>query len=526
MNRKKIFSVLLIACTLPVYAQKEGLTLINKNDLKAYMSFFASDEMGGRETGSAGNDIAALYLKTNIMRMGLKPLPATGDYFQKVSLTSTKIDAKNTCLKINDNNGNIIFSTDSLVTLMTPSKSMDFTGNVVFAGYAYKNQDKQYDDLKDIDLKDKIVLIMTRNPELAASGEGNLVFDERLESQKIGSVFSKGPKAILFVYDPKNKFPDAYASGLAGMVGSKTVSQKGKAGFSLPLQFAFITRHTADMLLKSTGYTLKQMQEKITSGGVPVSAELQGITASLKTTVEISDFFSPNVAGIIEGSDPVLKNECVVYSAHFDHVGVNQKGEVFNGADDNASGSIALLEVANAFVNLKKKPLRTIVFVWVNGEEKDMFGSKYYTENPAISMEKTLLDINLDMVGRSKMPADTGKMMGFDLTVTQPGEILAYTAHESSELLQMMKSAAQETGVTVIDKGKDLQFGSSDHVSFMAKGVPAFLFISGMHSDLHSIRDDVERIDFDKMERVSKMVFLLGYKVANQRERIKIDNPK
>jgi Zn-dependent M28 family amino/carboxypeptidase len=187
---------------------------------------------------------------------------------------------------------------------------------------------------------------------------------------------------------------------------------------------------------------------------------------------------------------------------------------------------MALLEVAQAFMNLKKKPLRSIVIVWVNGEEKGLLGSHYYANNPVIPMEKTLLDINLDMVGRSKMPSDTGKFMGYDLITTQPGEVLAYTAHESTELLKIMTSSAEETGIKVIDMGKDLEFGSSDHVSFMEKNVPALLFNSGIHSDLHSIRDKVERIDFDKMEKVSKMVFLLGYKVANQRERIKLDNPK
>jgi Zn-dependent M28 family amino/carboxypeptidase len=280
------------------------------------------------------------------------------------------------------------------------------------------------------------------------------------------------------------------------------------------------------MLLKTTGYNLKQMQERISVSGKPVSTELQGITATVKTGVETTDFFSSNVIGIVEGSDPVLKNECVIYTAHFDHVGANEKGEVFNGADDDASGSMALLEVAQAFMNLKKKPLRSIVFAWVNGEEKGLLGSQYYANNPVIQLEKTLVDINLDMVGRSKMPSDTGKFMGYDLTVTQPGELLAYTAHESSELLKMMTLSAQEAGVRVIDKGKHLEFGSSDHASFTAKSVPAFLFISGIHSDLHSIRDDVEKIDFDKMEKVSKMIFLLGYRVANQRERIKLDNPK
>ena len=526
MKKTLLLFTILILISFTVLAQKEGLTTIRKNDLKAYMTFFASDEMQGRETGTRANDEAALYIKTNLMRMGLKPVPETGDYFQKIPLVSTKIAKKETYLKVINSNGDPIFSTDSLVFLMVPSKTMDATGNVVFAGYGYEDKITGYNDLKDIDLKDKIVLMMTRSPEMAAKDSGNTIFNNELESKKLMTVFSKGPKAILYIYDPKSKFHDAYASGLTGMIGSGSVSMKGQVGFSLPLQFAFITQYAADMLLKTSGFNLKQMQERIATGGKPVSMELPGITASVRTGVENSDFFSRNVIGIVEGSDLVLKNECIVYTAHFDHIGVNEKGEINNGADDDASGSMALLEVAQAFMSLKKKPLRSIIFVWVNGEEKGLLGSHYYANDPVIPMGKTLVDINLDMVGRSKLPSDTGKIMGYNLTVTQSGEILAYTAHESSELLKMMVSSAQETGIKVIDKGKDLEFGSSDQASFMAKGVPAFLFISGIHSDLHSTRDKIEKIDFDKMEKVSKMVFLLGYKVANQKERIKLDNPK
>jgi hypothetical protein len=526
MKKNHQLFIVSLLISLTVSGQKEGLITITKNDLKAYMTFFASDELQGRETGTLANEEAALYIKTNIMRMGLKPVPETGDYFQEMPLVSTKIVKKETYLKVTDSNGDPVFSTDSLVSLMVPAKTLDATGNVVFAGYGYDNKNTGYDDLKDLDLKNKIVLMMTRNPEMVAKDSAKSMFENNLESQKVMKVFSKGPKAILYVYDPKNKFHDAYASGLTGMVGSGNVSLKGQTGFSPPLQFAFITRYAADMLLRTTGYNLEQMQEKISTTGKATSMELPGITASLKTGVVTTELFSPNVIGIVEGSDPLLKNECVIYTAHFDHVGVNEKGEVFNGADDDASGSMVLLEVAQAFMNLWKKPLRSIVFVWVNGEEKGLLGSHYYANNPVIPMEKTLLDINLDMVGRSKMPSDTGKIMGFTLTVTQPGEVLAYTAHESSELIKMMLSSAQTAGVKVIDKGKDLEFGSSDHASFLAKGVPAFLFISGIHSDLHSTRDKVCKIDFDKMEEVSKMVFLLGYKVANQRERIKLDNLK
>ena len=519
--------VLFIICLLTVYsvlnAQKEGIASINKSDLKAYMTFFASDEMAGRETGTPENDASALFIKTNLMRLGLKPM-SDGDYFQKMPFIETSVDTKERSLKIYDNTGKVTFSTDSLVSFSQSTKTLELAGNVVFAGYGYSDS-TGYNDLKGIDLKNKIVLIMTRTPESAYSNEKSKVFDNRIEGKKLGSIFMAGPKAVLLVYDPKNNFKDAYTSGLAGMIPANSVAPSTQERRDMPFLLAFITHYTADQLLKSTGNNLVQMQDNIKREGKPVSTEIQGITTSIKIPVRTRDFFASNVIGIVEGSDPVLRNECVIYTAHFDHTGKNREGQVNNGADDNASGSMALLEVAEAFTKLKKKPLRTIIFAWVNGEEKGLLGSQYYANNPVIPMEKTLVDFNLDMVGRSKLPSDTGKFAGYDLDVTQPGEIMIYTAHESSELTNLLNSAAQESGIKVIDKGKDLGFGGSDHESFWAKGVPAIFFHSGIHADLHNVGDDVEKIDFNKMEKVSKMVFLLGYKVANQKSRIVVDNP-
>jgi Zn-dependent M28 family amino/carboxypeptidase len=331
-----------------------------------------------------------------------------------------------------------------------------------------------------------------------------------------------GARAILLVYDPRNKYPDAYASGLAEMfassVGTKMISLKGNKD-SAPVQIAFLTRYTADNMLKNSGYDLTALQKKIISEKKPASVELSDITVTFRTYIARNDLTVSNVIGIVEGSDPVLKNECIIYTAHFDHVGVNQNGEVFNGADDNASGSMALLEVAEAFMNLKKKPLRTIVFAWVNGEEKGLLGSQYYVSDPVVPLEKTLININLDMVGRSKMPSDTGKFMGYDVNVSQQGEIFLYTDQKGTDILDLIRLKSKEAGIKAINRGKDPLIGSSDYASFMDRGVPAIFFNSGDYPDLHSIRDDVEKIDFDKMEKVSKMVFLIGFDLANQKKR-------
>jgi hypothetical protein len=486
------------------------------------MTFFASDELAGRETGTNQNDVAAMYLKTNAMKLGLKPAPGAEDYFQKIPLAMTKTDKKNSWLKINNSRGETIFSTDSLVALIRPLANTEYTGKLVFAGYGYADGSTGYNDLNGIDFKDKAVLVMTGRPDTVKSDNSEF-FNEAVEGIKIMSLITGGAQAILLVYDPMNRYKDAYASGLAEILSSNSVTFRNQPGGSLPAQIIFITQNAANELLKPAGSSLKQMREQILSTGKPVSAELQDITVAVKTSLEKKEFYGSNVIGIVEGSDPVLKNECIIYTAHFDHVGISENGVIFNGADDNASGSMALLEVAEAFMKLRKKPLRTLVFAWVNGEEKGLLGSRYYVDNPVIPLEKTVANINLDMVGRSKMATDTGKLYGMELNITQPDEILVYTAHESSELLEIMRVSARESGIKVNDMGRNIPQGSSDHAPFRDKGIPALCFHSGVHADLHGQGDDIDKIDYRKMEKSSRLAFLIGYKVANQKNRIVID---
>ncbi|TFH38810.1 MAG: M20/M25/M40 family metallo-hydrolase, partial [Bacteroidia bacterium] len=503
-----LFTLLLLSPA--VKAQKEGLNAIDTIDLKAYMTFFASDELEGREMGTEANLTAALYIKTSLMRLGLKPDPATNDFFQWIPLTSHYLDPENSFLRISGTGNDPLFSTDSLVYILKPADMTPVKGELVFAGYGFEDTISGYNDLAGIDLEGKVVLFMTENPLIAGQGAASALFDFENETGKFFSIFAGQPAAILVAYNPKNTYSDAYDSGLAdisgGKVGSRSITIAGEEGDTGPFPIVFVTREAADRLLAPAGFTLAEAENRILSNKKPVSQAIEGITVTISTQVVTSPLTSPNVIGIIEGSDPLLRNECVVYTAHFDHEGMNDREEAYNGADDNASGSMGLLEIAEAYMSLKKKPLRTIVFAWVNGEEKGLLGSAYYTENPPIPMENTILNINLDMIGRSKMAADTGKFMGFDLDVTMPREIMMYTRHESTELLNMVYGTAKKSGVSVIDMGEDLELGTSDHAPFWEKGVPAFFFHSGIHSDLHSIRDDVEKIDFDKMERVSKMV--------------------
>ena len=373
-----------------------------------------------------------------------------------------------------------------------------------------------------MDLKDKIVLIMTRNPVLVdTSGrESKYVFDEMVEAMKLMSVFMRGPKAVLLVYDPKNGYSDPWESGLAHYFGeTEQASLKDDQVQEAPAGIYFISGKTADILLSSTGSSLKQLQDKIDDEKTPRSFVIDGVRVTIDILSEDHEYTASNVVGMIEGSDPVLKNECVIYTAHFDHSGITPEGEILNGADDNASGTAGLLEIAEAFQNLKKKPLRSVVFAWVNAEEKGLLGSGYYADHPVIPMNKTILNINLDMIGRSITPADTGEFFGTSHNVTRTGEIQLYSDNLNEEFRKLVLRSAGETGVSVIDMGRNLEFGSSDHASLSAKGVPWLFFHSGIHADLHAPGDDVEKIDFGKMEKVSKLAFLTGYRIASTKRR-------
>ncbi len=496
--------------------QTKGLRQIDQNDLRAYMNFLASDELQGREAGTAANNIASVFLESNLRRMGIEPPYGNGSYLQHFNLKSTRIIK--TSLKFSDAGGGRIFSTDSVVTLLGGYGIPETSGELVFAGYGYDNTGTDYNDTGDIDIKDKIVLVMTRNPAMADSSGVNAgyVFDEKTEAVKLLSLIMREPKAVLLVYDPKNSFSDPWESGLADYFNDteRTSLMEDQSEASLPGVY-FITGMTADILLSPAGTSLKQFQEMIGSMKVPCSTAIPGIRVSIDAPAETREYTASNVIGMIEGSDPVLKNECIVYTAHFDHVGMASDSTIFNGADDNASGSAGLLEIAEAFRSLRKRPLRSVVFAWMNAEEKGLLGSEYYAGHPVIPTGRTILNINLDMIGRSITPADTGDYSGTPLDVTGPNEIQVYSGNVKSEFRKQMLRSAVKAGLSVLEMGEQMEFGSSDHQSFAEKGVPWLFFHTGIHADLHEPEDDASKIDFRKMEKAAKLAFLTGYRIAN-----------
>jgi Zn-dependent M28 family amino/carboxypeptidase len=216
------------------------------------------------------------------------------------------------------------------------------------------------------------------------------------------------------------------------------------------------------------------------------------------------------VVGILEGSDPELREEYVAFSAHIDHIGTgapNAEGDtISNGADDDASGTTAILEVAEAYASLETKPRRSMIFLLVSGEEKGLWGSEYFVENPPVPIGQVVADLNADMIGRNW--TDTIVAIGKEHS-------------DLGETLNAVNMAHPELGMTAIDDlwPEERFYFRSDHYNFAKMGVPILFFFNGTHSDYHGRDDEVDRIDTDKAARISKLIFYLGYEVANRVER-------
>ena len=273
-------------------------------------------------------------------------------------------------------------------------------------------------------------------------------------------------------------------------------------GLATPLPIVGLSSTSAAALLAEVGLDLTALRESPPTNAI----SLDGITMNVAAPFEVSAHTPPNVVGMVRGSDPELRNEYIVYTAHFDHVGVGIPDEsedsIYNGADDNASGTSVLLETAAAFAALEVLPARSVIFLAVSGEEKGLLGSEHYSENPTVPIEAIIMNINLDMVGRNH--PDT--VIGIGRQYTNLGPLTDRVLREHPDI-----------GFTVIEdpKPEEQGFFRSDHLHFVNKDIPAIFFSAGFdHEDYHKPSDEVELIDAEKAARVGRLVFHLGALVA------------
>ena len=520
---KKTFlsiSLSLLFCT--AFSQKDisekyaaGIT---GDNLKKHLSIIASDEMEGRETGTEGQRKAAAYIEAQFKAIGLTQPKELKGYQQQYPLYEDSADVTLTSLKIN--NTDLNYGEHYFVKAMENGSKNITADQFVFAGYGISEE--KYDDYKNLDVRGKVAVIFLGEPraegKFVVSGTANYSkYTYPGIAAKIKIATDKGAAAVIIIN------PSSVS------LSSSIVNANKKSKLYLP---PFGGENTANYLMASHSVLKTFFTEWNPDSLIKLSRLSVPFNTSLFSTIKTPFSFdfkkerqvvnASNVIGIIEGTDK--KDEYVFLTAHYDHLG-KHNGNIYYGADDDGSGTCAVLNMAEAFAKAKAEghgPRRTIVFMTVSGEEKGLWGSEYYSEHPVFPLEKTSVDLNTDMVGRVDTERQTDDTLNYVYVV----------GHDkvSSELQGINEGVNKKhTGLVLdykFDDPKDPEriYYRSDHYNFARKGVPVLFFYDGMlKADYHKPTDTVDKINWELYQKRVRMIFHTAWEMANRDDMLKRD---
>ncbi|MBC8028668.1 MAG: M28 family peptidase [Pyrinomonadaceae bacterium] len=509
-------------------ATQRGADTITAAQLKDYLSFIASDEMEGRDTPSRGLDITAKFLATNLSRWGFKPAGGDGTFFQKITMRKELIDLAATRVQLN---GEPLVFGDDYIPM---AANGDVTAPLVFAGSGWFFKSKNIDPYKTVDPEGKIVVIFsplnalpwgfTRADLAGKQGEDWM--------NPVAYAISKGAVGIVVVPDfqylanwdrNRNRLTERPISTV----------EKFQTVTAPQLPRIILAPRLTNSLFMGEKHTAASLFEQGYGGQMPESFALhpdKKLTITIKVKSEAA--LTQNVVAVFEGSDPILKNEYVALGAHYDHVGTGPAvngDSVYNGADDDGSGTTALLGIAEALGRAAARPKRSALFVWHAGEEKGLWGSRYFTAYPTVPLENIVAQINIDMIGRSKKEGDTN-LRNKDLS--GPNEIYVIGSRMMSTELGVLTETVNKQYLNLTydyryDDPADPNrfFFRSDHVNYARKGIPIVFFFDGEHEDYHGRGDSADKIDYQKMEKITRTVYMTLWELANRPVRPKVDKP-
>jgi len=508
---RRLFLLLLIPCAL-VLAQnpripkeaRVGYQSINANDLSARLHFIASPDLEGRETTTRGQKVAARYIASEFQRLGLKPIGDSGSYFQRFNVEVTKISDKST-LAVTTKQGTSTF-TIGRGFYATSALDCTVTAPVIFVGY----MDTKVDSMLT---KGKIVMVLPGRKQDArdtsVSPRTRLMLNRPFTGSLARIVIADDSGALSFERQSP-RFEATMKRGAMAVVGGEVRAGRSGSGFP-PL----ISPDIAAAILKESGKTLSQLRLAAyqDSSFQPVALNQTTVTINIGNSKELKT--TENVLGFLEGSDPKLKNEVVAFTGHYDHLGITPEGVIYPGADDDGSGTVTVLQLAQAFTSNPVKPKRSMLFMTVVGEEKGLWGSSWYVNHPILPLEKTVADLNTDMIGRTDNKYDELKsnnyvyVIGSDKISTQLDSILKVSNKETENLV--LDYTFND------DKDPNQFYRRSDHYNFAKNGVPIVFFFTGVHADYHRPTDTVDKILFDRMVRIIHVIYETGWKVANMK---------
>ncbi len=502
---RKLLLPALLFTTLVVSAQKKNTppffaATITADDLKRHLFVIAGPEMEGRDTPSPGLEKAANYIENHFKSLGLVP-GNQGSYRQqyplyKDSMVSTQLQVNGTEFELTKD--------------FQPNTNVNYTAQmrfseVVFAGYGIVDND--IDDFKDLELTGKLVMILDGSPAGYKPSVTGFASPANTFA-KLNKAREKGAAAVLIVYGnyPRKTFS-----------GSSSYSLNGYREAQYPLVFT-ISENIAAAIMGEEG---KGILEKMKTAKLPSKAYKANV--DLGYFKQTSTEYASNVLGMIEGTDK--KDEYVIITSHYDHVGKRSDGTIYYGADDDGSGTVAILELAEAFAKAKaagKGPRRSVVFMTVSGEEKGLWGSNYYSNHPVFPLEKTTVDLNIDMIGRvgeeylkDKDSVNYVYIIGDDKLSTD----LAPITDEVNKKYSKMKLDRKYND----PNDKNRFYYRSDHYNFAEKGVPVIFYFNGVHADYHRPTDTPDKINYKLLSKRAQFVFHTAWEMANRNDMLKRD---
>ena len=513
-----------------VTAQR-GVDTISADQIKDYLTFIASDEMEGRDTPSRGLNTTAKFLALNLARWGFKPAGDTGSFLQRIDLRRDRADNGQTKVEINGRA--LTTGTDYLPA----GGSGDISGQLVFAGSGWFVKSKEIDSYKGVDPTGKIAVVFG-TPNAPPRGVSRVDFGKQGEGFMNPNDYARSKGVVALIYVPDFQYLANWQRNRQRiMERGSTVVAKFQTQATSPLPSIVISPEIANSLFageRQSAAGIFNASYSSSGAALPepfLMSQTKTITISVASTTETVP--TQNVVAVWEGSDPVLKNEYVALGAHYDHVGsgcpASGSDTICNGADDDGSGTTALLAMAEALAKAPTRPKRSVLFVWHCGEEKGLWGSRYFTEFPTVPLNQVVAQINIDMIGRSKKEGDTNPR-NRDLTGPDAVYLIGSTmmSTELGEIVNTVnKSFLNLTLDTRYDDPKDPNrfFFRSDHYNYARKGIPIIFFFDGVHEDYHRAGDTADKIDYQKMEKITRTIYMTLWEIANRPVRLKVDKP-
>jgi hypothetical protein len=464
---------------------KKGFDAITESDAKTWLTYLAGPECMGRGTGQPGFQKAADYMAARFKEFGLKPIGDKGTYFQHVPFMRYRVDPRGSFIVNADGNGRTL-----------AAKNFSFS-----SGGA------------DVDLNAPAVFVRAKgaaaipNPE-ALKGKVVLVFSEGAMNQRLRRDLGRAGAAAMF--NVVEKVDEPVWSVQRGSIANFQPRQRTSNGT--------IATSAARNIARSQGIDSEFFTKSLAADSMEVSQGSQDIKVVAKSQKE--DVAVPNVVGLIEGSDPVLKDEVVAVGAHLDHMGTDGT-TTWWGADDDGSGSTALIGVAKAFSLNPVKPKRSVLFMAFCGEEMGLIGSAYFTQNPLIPLDKIQCLMQMDMVGRDSFGAQNGDPKRMDKVEENRDTMrLVGSKRISTELDEVIQDVNQHIGFTFKYDSEDV-YTRSDHYNFARNGIPIAFQFCGFTPDYHQPTDTVDKINFAKVTNAAKLSYLTLMKVGNMDGKLK-----